>query len=390
MASIIELHTLRTLGVSSLNRGENGEVKTCIIGDVLRSRISSQALKAAIRKEFGDTFRTRVLIHEYLMPKCRKECPEQMDEMEKYFNILMNVKKDGVETDQILAYSLGEADAIFNFVKNLSEEEKTVLIGKDKKKIDSLQEKYVNYVKEADLSVDIAIFGRMSTDGPTYTIPSAVHVNHAYSIDEHHCEEDFFTAFDNLKEESAHLNALQYTSTTVYDYMNIDPVQVYRNLMLPIKRKELAAEEYEAVSMKKKSLAIDGVVKVAELMMQVMPSGKQNSMATYPLPSMIYATIDNHTYPCTLDPCFNRIIRCRSDKSIVASGTERVMKYVTETADKCNYRAFFIDSNLQEELSEDVLRNVEEDGIICTGVRKRNALLDEIRKQAEMMINEFC
>ena len=36
---MIELHTLRTLGVSSLNRGENGEVKTCIFGDILRSRI---------------------------------------------------------------------------------------------------------------------------------------------------------------------------------------------------------------------------------------------------------------------------------------------------------------------------------------------------------------
>lgn len=390
MASMIELHTLRTLGVSSLNRGENGEVKTCIVGDILRSRISSQAMKAAIRKEFGETFRTRALIDQYLVPKCQKEHPEQVEEFEALVKPLLGLKKGSTETGQIMVYTMGEAEEIYRFILQLNKEEKEEILGSNKDKLADFRNALTKTVQKADLSLDVAIFGRMSTDGPVYTIPSAVHVNHAYSIDQHHGEEDFFTAFDNLKEESGHLNALEFTSATVYSYMNIDPVQVYNNLMLPVKRRNLSAEDYEKVSKQNKNRAIYGVVKAAELMLQIMPSGKQNSMATYPLPSVIYATIDQHTYPCTLDPCFNRVIRCYNDKSVISTGAERMMNYVTKTADIRNYRAFFIDSNLQEELDESLLHEVKEDGILCGNIRQRTVLFEEIRSQAAKMLENFC
>lgn len=385
---MIELHTLRTLGVSSLNRGENGEVKTCIFGDILRSRISSQAIKAAIRKEFGETFRTRVLIDKYLIPKCQKEYPEQVEEFEALAKSLLSLKKGSTETGQIMVYTKGEAEEIYRFILQLNEKEKEEILGSNKEKLKEFRDAFTKSVQMADLSLEVAIFGRMSTDGPVYTIPSAVHFNHPISIDQHHREEDFFTAFDNLKEESGHLSASEFTSATMYSYMNIDPVQVYENLMLPVKRRSLSAEEYEKVSKQNTDMAIYGVAKVAELMLQVMPSGKQNSMATYPLPSIIYATIDDSTYPCTLESCFSRIIRCYNDKSVVSTGAERMMNYAVKTADTRKYRAFFIDSNLQEELSETILQEVKEEGILCGGIRQRTDLFEEIRSQAAEMIED--
>ena len=313
-----------------------------------------------------------------------------MKEFEALAKSLLGLKKGSTETGQIMVYTMGEAEEIYRFILQLNKEEKEEVLGSNKDKLAYFQDALTKTVQKADLSLDVAIFGRMSTDGPVYTIPSAVHVNHAYSIDQHHGEEDFFTAFDNLKEESGHLNASEFTSATVYSYMNIDPVQVYNNLMLPVKRRNLSAEDYEKVSKQNKNRAIYGVVRVAELMLQVMPSGKQNSMATYPLPSVIYATIDQHTYPCTLDPCFNRVIRCYNDKSVISTGAERMMNYVTKTADIRNYRAFFIDSNLQEELNETMLHEVKEDGILCGSIRQRTELFEEIRSQAEKMLEDFC
>lgn len=397
MASIIELHTLRTLGVSSLNRGENGEVKTTIVGDIARSRISSQAMKAPIREEFGQTLRTRVLFSNYLIPKCKEEHPE----LEKDFRVIAKILLE--QKDQIMAYSEEEVNAIYDFIIHMSEEDKELLLygNESKNKLSKTEKERVETMKselksnltkavrQSDVSLDVAIFGRMSTDGPLYTIPSAVHINHAYSIDQHHNEEDFFTAFDNLKKESAHLNASEFTSATMYSYMNIDPVQVYRNLMLPVENRGLTPEEYKKVSVQKKELAIKGVVKAAELMLQVLPSGKQNAMASYPMPSMIYATIDNHTYPCTLDPCFNRIVRSYNDKSVVSTGTERIMNYVSETVDPKEYRAFFVDTNLKEELNEDTIQKVKDDGITFGGMRQKTELLEEIRKKATEMIEDF-
>lgn len=97
---------------------------------------------------------------------------------------------------------------------------------------------------------------------------------------------------------------------------------------------------------------------------------------------------DDGTYPCTLESCFSRIIRCYNDKSVVSTGAERMMNYAVKTADTRKYRAFFIDSNLQEELSETILQEVKEEGILCGGIRQRTDLFEEIRSQAAEMIED--
>lgn len=378
MATLIELHMLRSLGVNSLNRGANGEVKTVFFGDVLRSRISSQSIKAEVRKEFGKTFRTRVLISNYLIPKCEREHPEMVTEFENNARSLLNQRKDDSKKDQIMVYSVEEAESIYNFIIQMIKENKN-------KDDANVKKEFTEAVRQSDVNLDIAMFGRMSTDGPLYTIPSAVHMNHSISINQHHGEEDFFTAFDNLKDKSAHLNASEFTSGTIYTYVNIDPVQVYQNLMLPVNKRDLSEEEYKKISSRNKKLAAESVALVTDLFYYTLPTGKQNSMAVYPLPGMFYTKIARDIPPCTAESCFESVIRPCQNKSATTVGVERFVEYMVDSVKPDGDRTLLIDSNVKREISDEIVKKAEKNGIVLDGLLKKSELLEKIYEQSMKM-----
>jgi CRISPR system Cascade subunit CasC len=67
----VELHLIQNFAPSNLNRDSNGVPKACTFGGYKRARISSQALKRAIRLDAGfeaflagkGGFRTRRLLN---------------------------------------------------------------------------------------------------------------------------------------------------------------------------------------------------------------------------------------------------------------------------------------------------------------------------------------
>lgn len=71
MTTFIDFHALQTLPPSNVNRGEDGAPKSAVFGGKRRQRISSQALKAAQRRDFKDLLddsqlgtRTRTITNE--------------------------------------------------------------------------------------------------------------------------------------------------------------------------------------------------------------------------------------------------------------------------------------------------------------------------------------
>ena len=52
------------------------------------------------------------------------------------------------------------------------------------------------------MAVDIAMFGRMLADQPTYNVEAACQVAHAFGVSETIVEDDFFTAVDDLRAAS--------------------------------------------------------------------------------------------------------------------------------------------------------------------------------------------
>ena len=58
MSITIDFHALQTLPPSLINRDDTGAPKTAIFGGAPRQRVSSQAWKRAIRKDFGEKLPT--------------------------------------------------------------------------------------------------------------------------------------------------------------------------------------------------------------------------------------------------------------------------------------------------------------------------------------------
>ena len=116
--------------------------------------------------------------------------------------------------------------------------------------------------------VDIALFGRMVAQCPTFKISAATSFSHAISINEVKPESDFFIAVDDCKNEfepdsngSAHLGCTEFNSATYYRYISVDLGQLVKNL---------DTEE------------ISDVIKIfTQALFQAVPSARQNTMAAY-------------------------------------------------------------------------------------------------------------
>lgn len=55
MSIFVDIHVLQTLPPSNPNRDDTGAPKTAMFGGVRRMRISSQAIKRAVRKDFENS-----------------------------------------------------------------------------------------------------------------------------------------------------------------------------------------------------------------------------------------------------------------------------------------------------------------------------------------------
>jgi CRISPR system Cascade subunit CasC len=116
-------------------------------------------------------------------------------------------------------------------------------------------------------AVDIAMFGRMLANKPERNGEAAVQVAHAIGVHASTVEDDYFTAVDDLnkgRDESGagHVGEAGFASAVLYEYICIDKEQLLKNLG---NNEELMQRALGAL---------------AEAVLTVGPSGKQNSFAS--------------------------------------------------------------------------------------------------------------
>ena len=189
MTKFIQLHALTVYAPSNLNRDDTGRPKTAKFGGAERLRISSQALKRAIRTSAN--FRERLAGN-------LGERTQRLGDV-----ISAHLKKSGVEDakaleiTRIVAGVFGKIedakDKPQTYIKQLafiSPEERIAALdladklaaeGADGVKKDELADKLL---RRADTAADIAMFGRMLADNPDYNREAAVQVAHA----DHHAQ----------------------------------------------------------------------------------------------------------------------------------------------------------------------------------------------------------
>lgn len=278
MTKFIQTHVLTVYAPSNLNRDDTGRPKCAQFGGVNRLRISSQALKRAIRT--SDAFKARVGANrgertQRLGEEIRRHLIDKNVEAEKAKSIARDIaglfgkikdpkaedkEKRDISTyiEQLAFVSADERAEAFAWAERLAAGE--TLPEKTQDRVDAL-------LKKADGATDIAMFGRMLADNPEFNREAAVQIAHAITTHRVDVEGDFYTAVDDLKRPSEDAGAgfigeLGFGSGVFYVYVCID-----RELL----KKNLAGDE--ALTQQAIAALLEGLAKSS-------PTGKQASFAS--------------------------------------------------------------------------------------------------------------
>jgi CRISPR system Cascade subunit CasC len=274
MSRFIQIHALTIYAPSNLNRDDTGRPKTAKFGGAERLRISSQALKRAIRT--SDAFRARLAGHigqrtakigDVLLAELTR-CGIAQDKATAIARTLtalvgtLDVEKadqgivskelffispaerlslssmcEAVRDDAALADELlAAAGAVDSDEDEDGDEDSPKKKGKKKgfpkKKLAELRERVLI---TSSTAADIAMFGRMVASSQKHNFEAAVQVAHAITTHRVEVEDDFYTAVDDLKKPSKDAGAgfigeLGFGSGVFYIYTCVDRALLLKNL----------------------------------------------------------------------------------------------------------------------------------------------------------------
>ena len=278
----VDFHVLQTVPPSCINRDDTGSPKTAMYGGVLRARVSSQAWKHAMRKDFAEntpldvgkrTKKAEELVKEEILaldPEQKKADKMAKDAL-KYVNITSNDKKG---TDALVFISSAQAKALAELaVEGCTKDEK-------------YEEAMIK-----NPSADMVLFGRMVAQKASLNYDAAAQVAHSISTHAVKNEYDYFTAVDDCPAEdnagAGHLGTVEYNSSTLYRYATVNVMELAG---------QLGAEQ-----------AAETVRAFGEAFLFSMPTGKQNTFANRTLPDAVYVTI-REDQPVNLCGAFERAV----------------------------------------------------------------------------------
>lgn len=316
----LDIHAIQTVPPANINRDDTGSPKTAQYGGVTRARVSSQSWKRAIRKYFnenGDVENVGIRSLEIVKYVANKI-----------------IEKDGsISIEDAMAM----ADKTINAAKISTKEQKAkalfFLSDKQAEKlaqasIDKVTDKkQLEVILNDDISIDIALFGRMVADNTILNEDASSQVAHAISTHAIQSEFDFFTAVDDLAPDdnagAGMLGTVEYNSSTLYRYANIALHDFYRQL-------EDKEETVNATKLFVKSFV------------ESMPTGKINTFANQTLPQAVVVSLRTDR-PLNMVSAFEEPIK--SDNGYVDKSIEKLFAEYTKydkILDKPIFTAYLI------------------------------------------------
>lgn len=326
----IEVHLIQNFAPSNLNRDDTGQPKSATFGGFRRARISSQCSKRSSRNLWRENNRVTVgertkLLKAELAPKLAGSgrTDEQIGRALNTFLKQFYSDMDGEKTKVLLFVSREELDAC---TKAINENWATLSAGTElsgNPKTDTARA-----IKKAAVSADIALFGRMLAEQPGRNTDGACQVAHPISTHKVDMEMDFYTAVDDIKEETGAemMGVVGFNSACYYRYAVVDRDQLARNLARKTDRKdgkwekELEDKDYDEA---------DKVIEAfLEAMVYAIPTGKQNSFAAQNLPSFGLFVRRQGGCPISLANAFAKPVRTtKDDDDLVGRSVEALTKH---------------------------------------------------------------
>lgn len=335
---LINLHILQNYAPSNLNRDDTGSPKDAIFGGALRARISSQSIKRSIRKSsyFQDVFsdepqllgkRSQLfpdrlrgeLMAQGLAEEDAKLIAKKISQMGKAEDRGSSAgsqrgqttsasKRNEFMTKQLIFFTDEEVKNMAQYLRSMYKDKASF----DKMKVDDLERELAAYGR-LPRSVDISMFGRMTTSAAFTNVEAAVQVAHAISTHRIEQEFDYYTAVDDLSGEvgAGFIGDTSFNSATYYKYFNIHWEELLRNL----------GEDAE--------LARADVYALIVAACRAHPTGKQNSFAALNPPDFVLLEVRKNNVPVSYANAFLKPVRAQRDESLIEVSVIALAEYRT-------------------------------------------------------------
>jgi len=353
---LMEIHILQNHAPSNLNRDDTGSPKDAIFGGVRRSRISSQALKRAIRRSpvFQDALRDAGLaMRTRQLPQKVKEILLQRGLSEEMADIgaqkasgfgtkdgkeqKVDAERNHVETAQIMYLTPQDMEAVAEVIYTAAVEAKTA---DHFRKVSAKELQAKARDNWRPITPDVALFGRMITSDAFRDVESALQTAHAISTHRMEHEFDYYTAVDDLLDPStseddkgaAMIGDVEFTSACYYKYFGLDLDGFVDNLVGG--RGDISPEE------RARAVEMAQVTALAFLEAAIfsIPSGKQNSFAAHQLPDAILVEVCERKVPVSYANAFVKPVQSRSGEDLVTLSIEALKAHVELLTKKFSLR----------------------------------------------------
>jgi CRISPR system Cascade subunit CasC len=336
---IVELHILQHFAPSNLNRDDTGAPKDCLFGGFRRARISSQCIKRAIRMYFQEravldaqerAIRTKRLIGtlaERLAAQGRDRAEADRVARRLLESVGVHSMADQPEkTEYLLFVGQAEIDRLVAVaerywddlvVADPAPDDTKRRSRREQKKAakatvpSAVKDEVARILHPPVRAVDLALFGRMIADLPLGRVDAASQVAHAISTHQVSVEFDYYTAVDDLPQETTGadmIGTVEFNSACYYRYANVDLRQFLRNLDGD------------------RDLARKGLAAFLEAAILAIPTGKQNSFAAQNPPSFVATVVRQHGL-WSLVNAFVRPVRPSDRRDLVQESISALDRY---------------------------------------------------------------
>lgn len=319
----LDIHVLQTVPPSNINRDDTGSPKTAVFGGTRRARVSSQAWKKAVRREFGEVLdksqlgkRTKRVV-EMISAEIQSAASEI--EVEEAHSLAAEaLKTAGFKFEAVKKsdQAEGKPDTIgyLMFVSNLQAKRLAELILAQRGGGEALTKKAIKDVLDSEHSIDIALFGRMIADSADLNVDASSQVAHAISVHPVETEFDYFTAVDDINPEeesgAGMIGTVEFNSSTLYRYATVNLNGLLANLG-------------DAAATVKATEAF------VRAFIESMPTGKQNTFANRTLPDAVVVSI-RERQPVNLVGAFEEAVEAKDGKGRLQLASEKLASHASD------------------------------------------------------------
>lgn len=337
-ARFIDVHALQSVPFANLNRDDTNSVKTVQYGNVLRTRVSSQSWKRAMREVFqeriGETaVRTRRIGERVSRELEQRGWPTALAEragghVAAGSSIKFELAKERGESKKIVPNKVLTNALVY--VPETAVSELADLADSHRGDIEAAKD----IAKPSDKSVlpkaeidailrtrngVINLFGRMLAEVDDAGVDGAVQVAHALTTHETDVEMDYFSAVDDVTDVwedstgSGHMGHAEFSAGTFYRYATIDLRELAANI----------GDDAEAVR--------DLASAFLSAFIESLPQAKKNSTAVHTVPGLVCFSV-RADRPLSLAAAFEKPVRAPREGGFEEASVKRLAQYVQAVA----------------------------------------------------------